>query len=399
MISVFTGGVVPDKRPYEFVECKGLGHPDTVTDSIADEISRRYSQHSLNHYGFILNHWVDKCVLIGGESHSQFGSSRMIRPMQLLVIGKAARTFNDESISLEAIARESAESVLSPLIANFRGSDLEISVFTNDYTGAGRPESWYRPTNLNEEVARPSRANDAVICCGFFPFSVTEQLTRSLIELLFSSTFRADAPHIGSDIKVLCQRINDRIDITACVPFVAHRTPSRSFYDAELARLKHLLQTHAEHLVGSSQKPGYWVGSLCLNTRDDEQTVYMSHYGSCLDTGDVGAVGRGNRGSGLITPGRPMSIEAPCGKNPRNHSGKILDIASYEIAREIFYQTGASAEVTISTQTGRLLSDPLLVVIHLSDAGHEQWERARGIAAEFLSRVEGITQRFVNPQS
>ena len=45
-----------------------------------------------------------------------------------------------------------------------------------------------------------------------------------------------------------------------------------------------------------------------------------------MEAGDDGSVGRGNRANGLITPCRPMSLEATAGKNPVNHVGKIYNL-------------------------------------------------------------------------
>jgi S-adenosylmethionine synthetase len=45
--------------------------------------------------------------------------------------------------------------------------------------------------------------------------------------------------------------------------------------------------------------------------------------GASAKSGDDGQVGRVNRVNGLITPGRPMSLEAAAGKNPVTHVGKI----------------------------------------------------------------------------
>ena len=51
--------------------------------------------------------------------------------------------------------------------------------------------------------------------------------------------------------------------------------------------------------------------------------------------GDDGSVGRGNRANGLITPNRPMSMEATSGKNPINHVGKIYNLLSNKMAEDI----------------------------------------------------------------
>ncbi len=40
--------------PLEIVERKGLGHPDTICDALAEELSRNLSNYYLDHFGMIL---------------------------------------------------------------------------------------------------------------------------------------------------------------------------------------------------------------------------------------------------------------------------------------------------------------------------------------------------------
>ena len=54
--------------------------------------------------------------------------------------------------------------------------------------------------------------------------------------------------------------------------------------------------------------------------------------GTSAELGDDGAVGRGNRVNGLITPYRPMVMEAASGKNPVNHVGKVYNVAGWNMA-------------------------------------------------------------------
>ena len=42
-----------DLLDFEIVECKGLGHPDTICDGIAEELSLTLSRHYLAEYGKI----------------------------------------------------------------------------------------------------------------------------------------------------------------------------------------------------------------------------------------------------------------------------------------------------------------------------------------------------------
>lgn len=74
-----------------------------------------------------------------------------------------------------------------------------------------------------------------------------------------------------------------------------------------------------------------------MNTRDNYENndLYMTLTGSAVESGDEGAVGRGNRSRGVIPFSRNFSMEAACGKNPVYHTGKLFtaigDIINDEI--------------------------------------------------------------------
>jgi hypothetical protein len=51
--------------PVEFVERKGLGHPDSICDALAQNLSRNLCRHYLDRFGTILHHNVDKALLVG----------------------------------------------------------------------------------------------------------------------------------------------------------------------------------------------------------------------------------------------------------------------------------------------------------------------------------------------
>ena len=66
-----------DFKDVEIVERKGIGHPDSLADGIAETISSEYSKYCLKHFGRVANHWVDKCMLIGGECERDFGYGKL----------------------------------------------------------------------------------------------------------------------------------------------------------------------------------------------------------------------------------------------------------------------------------------------------------------------------------
>ena len=68
----------------EVVERKGLGHPDTICDALAEALSRNLCREHLRRYGRILHHNVDKALLCGGRAvpanpsrYGGFGDSRL----------------------------------------------------------------------------------------------------------------------------------------------------------------------------------------------------------------------------------------------------------------------------------------------------------------------------------
>ena len=79
------------------------------------------------------------------------------------------------------------------------------------------------------------------------------------------------------------------------------------------------------------------------------------------EMGDDGSVGRGNRCNGLITPYRPMSMEATSGKNPITHIGKIYNVMSKLIADDVAAKVTNEAEIRVRllSQIGKPVSEPL----------------------------------------
>jgi S-adenosylmethionine synthetase len=101
-----------------------------------------------------------------------------------------------------------------------------------------------------------------------------------------------------------------------------------------------------------------------VNTGDDEKSgsVYLTVTGTSAEMGDDGSVGRGNRCNGLITPNRPMSMEATSGKNPINHVGKLYNLLSNQIAKDIAENVSGIEDVYIRilSQIGKPIDHPLI---------------------------------------
>src|SRR5687767_10595383 len=82
-------GSGPGDQPVEVVERKGIGHPDTICDGIAERISVELCRYYLDHCGAILHHNVDKMLLCGGAARPAFGGGVIVEPIELYLGGRA----------------------------------------------------------------------------------------------------------------------------------------------------------------------------------------------------------------------------------------------------------------------------------------------------------------------
>jgi len=61
-------GPAPGAAPLEMAERKGRGHPDSICDALAENLSIGLARFYLERFGAILHHNVDKALLLGGAA-------------------------------------------------------------------------------------------------------------------------------------------------------------------------------------------------------------------------------------------------------------------------------------------------------------------------------------------
>jgi S-adenosylmethionine synthetase len=66
----------------EIVERKGLGHPDTICDALAETLSRNLCREYRDRFGTVLHHNVDKALLRGGRAAPAFGGGNVVEPVR-----------------------------------------------------------------------------------------------------------------------------------------------------------------------------------------------------------------------------------------------------------------------------------------------------------------------------
>ena len=397
-----------DKTAFEVVERKGVGHPDTLCDTIAEKVSQAYSQYCLKHYGVILRHMVDKIALSGGASKVKFGGGEMQKPIRLYLNCRFTRTYQQETVPYLEIVKDVVYQHFGEILP-LLDLDQWLTVVDNTHFAPG-PGVVYEAdgTTQNErqhffEIPEKEfamfhdnslRSNDTSTAVAYSPLSVTEQIVMLVETTLNGKEFKKLHPYVGTDIKVMAKRMQKRMDITVCIPFIAVHTPSKEFYFEKLELLRDIVKK----LITS--KFDQFEVTVFLNTRDNpnKSDYYLTLTGSAIESGDEGVVGRGNRYNGVIPFTRQMSMEACCGKNPVYHVGKLYTAIASLISGEIFEITGIETCIYLTSQMGRSLSDPWSICVEI--CGKEATSTERQMFEEIIERnlanANETTRKIVN---
>lgn len=397
-----------DNTPFEIVERKGIGHPDTLCDTIAELVSQAYSLYCLERYGVILRHMVDKIAMSGGSSRVRFGGGEMIKPVRLYLNCRFTRAFQGEAIPYLEIANGVIRDHFARVIP-LLNTDAWLTVVDNTHFSQG-PGVVYSAddTSVNErrhffDVPERGfatfhdnglRANDTSTSVAYYPLSITEQVALLVEKTLNGALFKTVHPYIGTDIKVMVKRVGRNIEVTACVPFIAQFTPNYAFYANQLGSLRMYVR---DLIVGRFDD--YNV-TVFLNTRDDpnKSDHYLTLTGSAIESGDEGVVGRGNRYNGIIPFTRHMTMEACCGKNPVYHVGKVYTALCTIIAKRIFDETAAECYVYMTSQMGRAMNDPWGVCVEVSNSAISPSLRSHieKVVDQCLQDIPSITRDIVS---
>jgi len=374
-----------ENKDVEFVERKGIGHPDSLIDGIVDRVSVELSKEYVKEAGIILHHNVDKGLIIGGSSNVTFGHGEITKKIEVIVTGRATEYFNGKRINVNDIAKETAAKYLKE---HTRFLDVENEVVIDSKIVRGSVDL----TGLFMRGNGMPLANDTSFGVGFAPFSETERLVLETEKYLNSKDYKQKMPAVGEDIKVMGLRYKDKISLTVAIAFIAEKVSNLDEY------LKYKDEVSRD-IIQFAKKITDKEVSVRINTGDspERKEVYITKSGLSCESGDDGQVGRGNRVNGLITPFRHMSLEAAAGKNPVNHVGKIYNIMATEIAKDIVnnYPQVRECNVAILSEIGRRVDEPSHTSISVAVENKSEFENIKSkvhyIADSWLERIGEVT--------
>jgi S-adenosylmethionine synthetase len=358
----------------EFVERKGIGHPDSLCDGVAEAVSRRLSQYYRDTFGRVLHHNTDKVHLGAGRAEPAFDGGSIVEPIYVLVGGRATTTVDGEQLPVDELAREAAREYLLASVPLLDSDDVVVD------TRIGRTSD-----DLASLFGRGGEplANDTSFGVSHAPGTATERFVKTLEPRLHQEL---DA--VGKDVKLMALRRGDHVYLTIAAAVIDGYVDDMAEYRAVIDRVRSLAEHHAAESIHLSV-------SVDVNAADDydERSVYLTTTGLSAEGGDDGAVGRGNRVNGLITPHRPMSLEAAAGKNPVTHVGKLYNLLALRIARRLEADLDASYGcVQILSRIGDPVSEPVAVDVSTT---LEDGDAVRSVVDDQFGAVDTLTEDII----
>ncbi len=376
-----------EKQQIELVERKGIGHPDSISDGLAEAVSRALCKEYIEKCGVVLHHNTDETQIVAGRSHPKFGGGEILQPIYILLVGRATKEFEGVELATESVALKAARNYLRNTVVNL---DQDKDVILDCKLGTGSSDL--------RDVFRRDRvpvANDTSFGVGHAPFSELENIVYNTERQLITD-LKPRIPGIGEDIKVMGLRDGDDITLTICCGMVGRHVDDLDHY----INIKEEMTTYVEDVSSRYTERNVEVQ---INTADDLKTgsIFLTVTGTSAEMGDDGSVGRGNRCNGLITPNRPMSMEATSGKNPINHIGKIYNLLSTQMAKDIVKEVPDVHDIYIRllSQIGKPIDQPLVASAQIipedgTSFSHVKAE-AEAVMDEWLSNVTKITDMVV----
>ena len=380
-----------EEQEVEIVERKGLGHPDSLCDGIAEAVSIALCKEYKRKCGVILHHNTDKVQLAAGRSNPRYGGGEVISPIYILLCGRATRVFEGEEIAVDIVAANAAREYMR----NIRNLDVDNHVIVDSKLGRGSSDllEVFTGNRLRGKQTEMPMANDTSFGVAHAPLSEIESIALN-VEGVVMAEYRNKEKAIGEDMKVMALRERDKITLTIGDAFVSKYVDDYEHYEDAKRRLKDFISGVAESYTARDV-------NTQVNMADTPESVYITVTGTSAEMGDDGAAGRGNRCNGLITPNRPISMEGTPGKNPVNHTGKIYNLLADKIANEVVDSVSGIQEVYIKilSEIGRRIDDPKVAtaqIVPKSAANPGVAEKKVGrIIDDWLANIAEITEMAI----
>jgi S-adenosylmethionine synthetase len=296
----------------------------------------------MKEFGTVLHHNTDETQIAAGRAAPRFGGGTIVDPTYILLVGRATTEIMQNKEMKELPCKPTALKAAREYIRKtFPNVDVDADIVLDAKLGMGSDDltGVYKTSGV--------LANDTSFGVGYAPYSITDKLVLETEELINSKKFKSVLPETGQDVKVMGSRVDNKLTMTIACAMVDRYIPDKTHYKAAIEDMYNRVKENALNIIDKSGEDLKF--KLEINTGDNykNNVYYLTVTGLSQEMGDDGSVGRGNRCNGLITPYRPMSMEATSGKNPITHIGKLYNVMSKLIADDIAKKVSPEVEVKV----------------------------------------------------
>src|SRR5438445_5018845 len=209
-----------EQQGTEIVERKGVGHPDSVADGLAEIVSRDLSKMYIQRFGRILHHNTDQVEVVGGQSAPKFGGGVFLEPAYILLVGRATTMVNGERLPYRTVAIQAAHDYLTTNCTNLN-VDADVTLDCKIGQGSVDLRGLYD--------TQKHLANDTSFGVGFAPFSELETVVLET-EHLVNGALKKDLKEVGQDIKVMGVRHEDSMRLHIAAAMTGKSVSDRESY-------------------------------------------------------------------------------------------------------------------------------------------------------------------------
>lgn len=303
----------------EIIEHKGIGHPDTIADNLSENLSKLLEVMYKKQYGKVQHYNVDKTLVACGKVNYKKG--KMVKPVKIVFAGNYTKLKNIKQILKQVVtdtlSTEIKHGLKYKIVNLLSGTSPDL---TNNY-------------NKN-------KSNDTSFAVGH-PTTDAERVVLAIAEVLEEKFYQfiteQEREKIGTDFKIMY--INNEVTIA-----LAFLNKFKSYKEYKN------LKTKLEKWI----KETWELDKVQINTADTKNSQFITITGTSLEQGDAGMTGRGNRYNRLITPTKPMTMEAYHGKNNQTHIGKIYQSWAHEMANR------SNNKILLINKIGKNIKKPII---------------------------------------
>ncbi|MDR0791171.1 MAG: methionine adenosyltransferase, partial [Methanomassiliicoccaceae archaeon] len=228
----------------ELVERKGIGHPDSVADALAEEISKALCKMYKKEVGTVLHHNTDETQIAAGQSSPKFGGGCIVDPAYILLVGRATTHLKDKDLPCKPTALRAAREYLRKTFPNL-DSDSEIILDARLGQGSDDLRGVYQTSKF--------LANDTSFGVGYAPYSLTDRVVLETEEYI-NGRLKNDLKETGQDVKVMASRVGKNLNLTVACAMVDKYVDDADHYISAVQQLKDKVYDNVLKIVKNDLK-------------------------------------------------------------------------------------------------------------------------------------------------